>query len=352
MKRILIRVDADEYIGMGHFMRSLALAQECKRVGYQPVFVMSKKCTQAELILEDEGMRIKYLNAGIGSVNDARKVVCLAEALSAGWIVLDGYCFGAEYQKTLKKAGLYLLCIDDYGHASNYYADIIVNQNLTASEKFYCKRKPYSKLLLGTRYVLLRSDFLSWKSHKRVIRTTANRLLVTMGGSDPRNSTTKVIKALLRLKTSMLKVKVVVGALNPNYDKLSRLAVNKIMPLEIIRDSRNMPQLMAWADIAISAAGSTCWELAFMKLPAVVIVTAGNQKKNAEKLGYEDVAINLGEEYKVAIGDISSSVEALMNSYSRRKKMLMKGRSLVGGDGAKKVVKEMLSLVIKTTLMV
>jgi len=35
-----------------------------------------------------------------------------------------------------------------------------------------------------------------------------------------------------------------------------------------------MPELMAWADFAVSAGGSTCWELAFMGLPALVLIQA------------------------------------------------------------------------------
>ena len=55
-----------------------------------------------------------------------------------------------------------------------------------------------------------------------------------------------------------------------------------------------MPQLMAWADLAVSAAGTTCWELAFMGLPMLLVVLADNQRPNATCLDELGVAGNLG----------------------------------------------------------
>ena len=50
-----------------------------------------------------------------------------------------------------------------------------------------------------------------------------------------------------------------------------------------------MPELMAWADVGVSAGGLTSWELAFMGLPGIVIVTAANQTGVAAALAIEKV---------------------------------------------------------------
>ena len=100
---------------------------------------------------------------------------------------------------------------------------------------------------------------------------------------------------------------------------------------------------MAWADVSISAGGSTCWELAFMGLPALVVVTAKNQKKNTEKLASKGVVKNLGKHSCVTVNDISRVLKTLISDQPLRKKMSRNGRKLVDGNGAHRVVKKLLN---------
>ena len=122
-----------------------------------------------------------------------------------GIVFLDGYHFNPEYQYAIKQAGHRLLVVDDTAHLDYYYADIILNQNFKAKDlKYPCSSK--TRLLLGDRYVLLRSEFLAWRTWKRQIPDKARTVLVTFGGSDPHNMTLQIMNALKKVDISGIEV--------------------------------------------------------------------------------------------------------------------------------------------------
>ena len=153
---LLIRADAGAAMGTGHVMRCLALAQAWQDAGDQAVFVSSSLPPALDSRLRDEQIGVHPLSAAVGTAADARATADRARALGARWIVVDGYQFGADYQRALKDASFRLLVIDDYGHAGHYCAELVLNQNLDAPESLYRSRGPSTQLLLGCRYALLR----------------------------------------------------------------------------------------------------------------------------------------------------------------------------------------------------
>jgi len=94
---------------------------------------------------------------------------------------------------------------------------------------------------------------------------------------------------------------------------------------------------MAWADVAISAGGSTCWELAFMELPNVVLVLADNQRGIAEGLNNSGASMNLGRCEHFFIEQLSETLSSLLQSSERRYHMSQRGGQLVDGMGADRV---------------
>jgi RimJ/RimL family protein N-acetyltransferase len=102
-----------------------------------------------------------------------------------------------------------------------------------------------------------------------------------------------------------------------------------------------MPELLAWADVAVSAAGSTCWELAFMGLPALAIVCADNQQAVAESLHQAGALESLGDHSMLSSSDIAAALRCLLRSDRMRRSMTEHGPALVDGRGASRVVERM-----------
>ena len=340
-KTLIIRADASNQIGAGHVLRSLALAQAWKDGGGHAIFVMAMESSMIEARLKSEGMEVAHLSTQGGSADDAIQTIRLARKKGAIWVVLDGYQFGVDYHRIIKDAGLRLLFIDDNGLSQAYYADIVLNQNLHAHQGLYLNIEPYALILLGNRYVLLRREFLKWRGWRRQIPEVAHKVLVTLGGGDQDNMTLKVINALKKVDISDLDVKIVVGPSNTHIETLQKASLFAPCSMRILHNVPDMPELMAWADVAISAGGSTCWELAFMGLPNVTLVLAENQRDIAEGLNKAGVAVNLGWHDQVSTDELVVALGSLLRSFEQRRHMSQLGTSLVDGMGVDRVAQEL-----------
>jgi UDP-2,4-diacetamido-2,4,6-trideoxy-beta-L-altropyranose hydrolase len=107
---------------------------------------------------------------------------------------------------------------------------------------------------------------------------------------------------------------------------------------ELLVDPPDLSESMAWADLAVSAAGSTCWELAFMGTPAAVIITAENQVRLAEELSKLGVVANMGWADHITARALAATVKGLLASGSQRTQMSLLGQGLVDGDGVDRVI--------------
>ena len=335
---LVIRADASSQIGAGHIMRCLALAQAWQDAGGRCVFVVAMDAGPIFERLAQEHLEVVRIKADPGSSEDATITAELAVKAHSQWLILDGYHFTPEYQKLIKNAKLKLLVIDDNCEQKHYYADYILNQNIHASESMYPreKREPYTKLLLGTKYCLLRREFLKYKDFQRQIPSKARKVLVTMGGGDADNVTQKVIQALQGVDISDLEVKVVVGPANQNIEKLQKELTFSPFTFYLLPNVSDMPDLMAWADMAISAGGSTCWELAFMELPSILMTLSQDQKAIVDGLIQYGFTLKTEEPIEE---NITATLKAVMADREKRKVMSGQGRKLVDGNGAHRVVK-------------
>ncbi|HLM79593.1 MAG TPA: UDP-2,4-diacetamido-2,4,6-trideoxy-beta-L-altropyranose hydrolase [Terriglobales bacterium] len=339
MKRgiLLIRADGSLAIGTGHVMRCLALAQAWRDAGGDAVFAMADATPAVEERLRNEGFEVARAAVRVGSVADAEETAQLAHKHGASWVVVDGYEFGAQYQTRLKSRGLKVLFIDDNGHAGHYSADLVLNQNAHAREDFYPRRDASTRLLLGPRFAMLRREFTSWRGWNREIPAVARRVLVTMGGSDPDNITGRVVRAILAEPS--LNATVVVGGSNPHLPQLRELVAGAEKNVQLVENVPNMPELMAKTDVAISGAGTTSLEMCFLGLPALLIVLADNQRPAAEELNRRGAAINLGEGAEIQPSSLSPRLARLVSSQARRRAMSERGKELVDGHGAERVVR-------------
>ena len=336
---LVIRADADAHMGTGHLMRCLALAQGWKAHGGQATFITVCESDGLRQRLLDEGFQVSTIERSYPHPGDWAITSQALATHSGAWLALDGYHFSPAYQRQITEAGHRLLVIDDTAHLDRYFADVVLNQNINARRlRYACE--PYTRLLLGTRYVLLRSEFLAWRGWRREIPTAACKVLVTLGGSDPENQTLKVVRALQQMDVEGLDAVIVVGASNPHFGELAAVR-DSPFAVRLVRNADNMPELMAWADVAISAGGSTCWELAFMGLPAVILTLAENQRGIATGLDEAGVTVSLGWYTEVSSLQVASTLMRLFQDRSLRRQMSQRGREVVDGLGTERVIKSL-----------
>ncbi len=337
---LVIRADASPKIGTGHVMRCLALAQSWQAVG-GTVHVIGQITDGLEERLREEGIPVKVLESKPGSKDDALQTAQAVQRHGATWCVVDGYHFDEQYQRCLRGGGIQVLFLDDYGHADRYEAELVLNQNIDAEASLYRDRAEHTDLLLGPRFSLLRKEFSPWREPRRTPRSEAHRVLVTLGGGDPDNCTEKAVRALGQLEKEGLRCTVVVGESNPHKSSICAAAERAEIPINLRSNVSDMAALMAEHDIAVSAGGSTCWELAFMGIPNVILVLADNQRGIAEGLEEAGTALNLGWHEKVEKKEITEQIEKLLRNDEKRLRVARKAQELVDGRGTERVLGKM-----------
>lgn len=255
------------------------------------------------------------------------------------WVVFDGYHLGAPEQQRVKDAGLHLLCMDDMAHSRHYSADVVVNPNPGVSEALYSSRDPSAELLLGAKYAILRREFRRIKGWTRRADLPVRHVLITFGGADPDDFTSKALAACDGFRE--LTVRAVAGATNRHVSALRRWVQQPGRRAQLLVAVDNMPELMQWADVAISAAGQTCWELAFLGLPSLVMAIVDNQISNAEFLQHEGLALHLRTPEPQSSSAIAQALQILMEDPAARLRMALRGPAWVDGRGGGRVVDRM-----------
>lgn len=332
---LFIRADADAKMGTGHIMRCIALAQTWQERGGEVTFISGCGTEPLKQRIHDEGFNLLPIDRVCPDQSDIKTTLSILKndvTDQMTWLVLDGYHFNSAYQMAIRDAGIRLLVIDDTNHLPYYHADILLNQNIYAPDLKYDCDKDIT-LLLGTRYALLRKEFLKYKDFKRQIPDRAKNILITLGGADPENVTLNVIEALKLLNEPDIDAKIIIGPANPYQEILHRATVSASFEAELLVNPYNIPELMAWADLAVSAAGSTCWELMFMALPSIIFVLADNQSAIARNLTDRKTVVSLGRISECTMEQINYACKSLMNDSVLRRHLSAQSIMLISGQG-------------------
>jgi len=330
---VIFRVDASKDIGIGHLMRCLALSEELIR-RKQTCFFLSK-VDNNELINRIKKNNIYFQNipSNLSLQADLEMLLKISNENDIDWVITDHYGITSQYIKELKNKNLRVLSIDDSAQI-HYYSDIIVNQNVGA-EKLVFSSEKYSKFLLGTKYVILRDELL--KRNKRPMKNKVEKILVMFGGADPDNVTLKILKMLESLKEN-IHFLVVTGPAN-QYNNFILSYLNKYnMNFTFLRNQRNMSDVYLESDIAISAGGTSCYELAYFGIPNIIVAIADNQIHIAKELERNGVSIYIGEVNDLKDKELINKVSELFSNSSLRKKMRENENKIVDGEGKGRII--------------
>ena len=352
--KVLIRADAGAAVGSGHLMRMLALAGGCRKLGFQVTFATNEIPGSISQKIHDAGCSEVSISGVAGSEADAAETLCVANELGADWLVLDGYCFDDDYQEAVKPDSSRLMVIDDFGHAEHYNADLLLNQNAYADASRYYDL-PDTKVLCGIRYTMLKPEFGAEENEDTKLphaRRTAKRILVTMGGSDSENFTLPVMQALAQIDGCRATDVVVDCVIGPNFaheEVLRNFERSSGFNFRIHRNVDRMDVLMRESDLAITAGGSTCYELAKLGVPAIAIPTADNQVAVVKDLAKRNTLCRFrasqvqrdleSDEQSV----LSKFIKTRIDDAQQRQEMSDAGRKLIDGMGVNRVARAMYS---------
>lgn len=334
---IFFRADGNPRIGTGHMMRCLSLADAFREGGVPSAFVTAEPYMRP--LVEERGYECLVLDSAYDRIEEELPALLpLLKARRPACVLLDSYFVTPEYMRALRAAAP-LVYMDDL-NAFAYPADVVVNYNLYAEAMDYPPDKAY---LLGPRYAPLRKQFQDLAP--RVTRERAERILFSTGGTDQYHIALRCVEYLLERPPAPGAVyDFVLGSMNRDAEEIERLAAGAAY-IAAHRKVSDMRGLMLRCDAAVSAAGTTLYELCACGLPTVTYILADNQIRGA--------AAFEAAELMPCAGDVRRNHDLTERIFSKldglrgrdlRGETARRMRSLVDGNGAARLAAELRGL--------
>ena len=346
---IVFRADGNSNIGLGHVMRNLSIADAFRQVGETCCFIMAEDVLRG--LVEERGYEVRVLGTSNDRMPEEMPLLTpVLEELRPRLVFVDSYFVTEKYLKALHKIcstmGAGLVYLDDV-LAFPYACDVLINYNIFASEDAYkklyalCSDGACPRMLLGTSYAPLRAEFQ--RLPDRNVRKGATDVLISTGGADFEHICVEMVRAVLHHdEWKKYRFHFVVGAMNedkPEICELARQAQNVFLHENV----RNMSELMQSCDVAISAAGSTMYELCATQTPTITYILADNQIPGAEGFASKGVLQNAGDVrelgVEVLVENVLIQAVELLKNYEERVEISRRMKNVVDGNGAERVAK-------------
>lgn len=331
--KVWIRADGNEYIGTGHVMRCLAIAEALETAGVQVCFVMADD--GAVKLVKSRDKKVRILHTRYDRMEEELPVLEAAMTEEHPDVLLvDSYYVSEHYLKQLTEL-VWTAYIDDKSFCS-YPVNMMINYNIYGDKSLYQPEPVHS--LMGVHYAPLRPEF---RNVEYSVRENAEAVLLTTGGSDRYDLTEQILWAVPKEIPAVFHV--VSGIFNPHYDELCRMAQENER-IQVHRNVSRMSELMKECDIAITAGGSTMYELSAIGVPMISFSFVDNQEKIVETF-YEKKITCYGGNYltegDLMPGRIVEHMVELMQSRRLREHYSNLERHLIDGKGAIRIAEEL-----------
>jgi len=270
MQNILFRANSSSTLGVGHIMRDLVLASQFKDA--RVIFATEELPGNINEKIQEQNYLIEILNS-----NNLEELVLLIKKHSIDTVVIDHYAIDYDFEKALKRAtGVIIFALDDT--YQKHYSDILLNHNVYADSDKYIDLVPKnSEVRCGSKYTLLRNEFIKEKKKGRQFPNDVNKknVFISIGGTDHSNLNIKILEVLK--ETPNIFVNLVTTSSNKHLKEL-KYYVKKQNNITLHIDSNSIAKLMNKAHFAIVTPSVTLNEILYLGIPFVAIQTAENQK--------------------------------------------------------------------------
>ncbi|WP_420903911.1 hypothetical protein [Candidatus Magnetaquiglobus chichijimensis] len=347
---LIFRLDADQRIGIGHLRRCLVLADAARLIGIESTFVLGCGADESRQVVLESGYPCQVLLSeeaydadvivGPGGTTDHFAIMMLDMSHFRTFEHLREF---ELYLHALRHrfCGVAILdaayCDSLRARLQNPAADCIISP--------YCGEipvEPVNGILYcnGTAYYPLDSCYRMAETWERPIRRTGDRVLISCGGADPLAVTLRIQQALERIDDRRLDARIVVGPCFPEPLRLeiNRLSLHSRHHVELLPSPRNLAEWMIWSDLAISLSGLTKYELAATGTPTLLLSIDHAHADINRPFEEAGSSLHLGVAVEVDAHTLAQEVVKLLENVSLRLEMSGRGRKLVDGRGAERIL--------------
>lgn len=355
---IWIRADANEKIGTGHLMRCMSIADDLKQCGQRVCFITADD--SGVPILENWGQEYRILHSDYRNMEDELpELQCLFAEEMPEFFLADSYFVTRRYLREIRRS-VPVGILDDMVR-TDLPADLLINYNIFADASLYGVGAAGAVTggadavrtneagagagcvgyLLGTDYVPLRREF---EEIDYAVREKAKTVLITTGGSDQYNLAGRLLKkALADPHAAALRYLVVSGAYNVHLRELKEIE-DAHENVQICCNVSNMSQLMRESDIAISAGGSTMYELSAVGVPVICFSFVENQERIVRDFVEKNLTCFGGDYFRqgeTMLDEVVDNINRLAADFPLRRSLSTRLRQVVDGRGAMRIAEKL-----------
>ncbi|PLL14439.1 UDP-2,4-diacetamido-2,4,6-trideoxy-beta-L-altropyranose hydrolase [Tabrizicola sp. TH137] len=342
--RAAFRADGAAYMGGGHIMRCLALANALSARGASCHLIARHLTDALAGRIRSAGHDLTLLPPRPHSVETgplapahadwlgtfwADDAADSAAALGPGcdWLIVDHYALDARWHAALRPKARRILVIDDLADRP-LACDALLDPNYRrpGEDPFAERVPPECHRFSSPQMALLDPAFAAAHARARV-RTSARHAFLYLGTATADHH----LPVLDALAATDLTADLVSSA---TVITDSRLTTHPAIRSGRIRLHGPQPSLLPFmerADLAIGPIGSSTWERFAMALPTLAVTIATNQERIAHDLATDRLTLLLGRLDSVTAATASAALTALMSpdmlvDMSRRTHALCDGR--------------------------
>lgn len=336
-----VRADGNFDIGMGHVMRCLSIADAMTKAGTKPIFVTAtEECVD---IIKQRGYEVEVLDTDYQEMElelrQFAKILKREPHRDQNTVLVDSYQVTEPYFIKLRDYAK-VVCMEDMGYP--YPVDMLINYNIYGDELEYYG--DYKKLL-GTTYMPLRAEFQDMDTI--TVKDEVTNVMLTTGGSDPQFISKAILQKLLSEdELSKIHYHVISGPFNHFKDEL--INFSKDYPqITVYENVKSMKEIMLKCDVAITATGSTLYEISSLGLPMICFYFAENQQQGARCLAERTEIVNAGnitEFRERTLGNITKTLQKCVSQKEYRETLSAQEKELVDGKGAMRIAEEIIAL--------
>lgn len=327
---ILFRADGSSEKGMGHMVRSMALADEFKDRNHT-VYFMVKEDEFAKEFVDKRGLkRLDYIDK-----NDLDLFAYITDKHAIDLMISDVDEYDNKFFSFLREKEIYSVQLDIH-RKMTLGVDLLINGGIYAKELEDEALLEGQNVLLGPEYNLLRKEFS--RANKKDHSEDIKNILITMGATDVHNLTEVVTRTCLEVYSNAI-IHVVVGSNKQPFDNKD---FYKHSSLNLYYKIPYMYELMEMADIAICSGGVTIYELVATATPSIIITQAKNQIRQSLEFSAREAAIYYGTAEDFDSNEFRKILFKI-NDPILRHKLSSSSRKLIDGKGVERVVNYLLT---------
>ena len=323
--RVLFRCDATADIGFGHLSRCIALAEAMQLSGVECVFVGQFDSAAADQARE-AGFSCESLSEPINTRSAQAELAAIAQARSAQATVLDSYRIDETYIAELGSGGHRTVVIDDFRALSTYPCDLVLNFTWEAPSLSY---PDGPTLLLGPHYLPARRRLVEQRARsvERDRTGSVRRVLVAVGGSDPKGITARLLRCLKGHAQATT-----VRAIAQNTGELEPLLCGFADDSAILPRQKDLSDQLLWADAAITGGGLIKYESAYMTVPVAAIAQNEGQDGETQEFAKAGLVFDLGLADTVEDAQLVQALGTFLSDAPMRAKMAERMREAFIAD--------------------